>query len=423
MGPVVPVTVSGLNSGRTTYLQRPVGGEESGKRSDGALVGHVDVASAAELLETIKAGHIELSTEARTASVVEQATALAASVGGTVDFEGEAAVLAEITNLVEDPHGVLGHFDERYLELPEKILTTVMRKHQRYLPVYVGGKLAPHFITMANGLCDDAVVAKGNESVIRARYEDALFFWNADLQADDVAGFVPGLDKLTFEERLGSVGMRARRIADVASKLADRVGLDGADRETLTRAGQLAKFDLATQMVVEMSSLAGFIAREYAVRKGETQAVADSLFEMEQPHTSADPVPTTTAGSLLALGDRFDLLAAMFALGAKPTGSSDLFGLRRAALRCGAHPARIGRHAAGVADHPRWAEDAVARLAEQGVDVAPDAVEAALEFTVGRFAQLLRDEGIAADLVQAILPAADAPGRAARLPAGAGVPA
>ena len=412
---VVPATVSGLTAGRTTYLQRAVSGEESGTRSDGARVGWVEVASASELLPTIASGAITLSTAERRASVVEQAVALAAGVGGTVDVEAEGAVIDEITNLVEDPRGVLGHFDERYLELPERILTAVMRKHQRYLPVFRDDALAPHFVTMANGLCDDDVVRAGNESVIRARYEDALFFWNADLEAADVDGFVPGLDKLTFEERLGSVGTRARRIADVAEKLADHVGLAGDERATLTRAGKLAKFDLATQMVVEMSSLAGFIAREYAVRKGETQAVADALYEMEQPHTSADPVPASIPGALLALADRFDLLAAMFALGAKPTGSSDPFGLRRAALGV----VRILRESVGTPLETLTVraglEAAVGRLAEQGIEVAHDAVEAALEFTVGRFAQLLRDEGTSADLVAAILPAADTPGRAARL--------
>ncbi len=412
---VVPVTVSGLTAGRRTYLQRPVAGQESGVRADGARVGWVEVGSADELTSTIADGAITLSSAERRASVVTQAEALAAGVGGTVDVEADAAVVDEITNLVEDPRGVLGGFDERYLDLPARILTTVMRKHQRYLPVYRDGQLAPHFVTMANGLCDDATVRAGNESVIRARYEDALFFWNADLEADSVETFVPGLDNLTFEDRLGSVGMRARRIADVADRLAHRIGLTGDGRVTLTRAGQLAKFDLATQMVVEMSSLAGFIAREYAVRKGETQAVADALFEMEQPHTSADPVPATTPGALLALGDRFDLLAAMFALGAKPTGSSDPFGLRRAALGV----VRILRESAGTPLESltirAGLEDAVARLAEQGVAVADDAVDAALEFTIGRFAQLLRDEGTSADLVAAILPAADAPGRASRL--------
>ncbi|MBK7821947.1 MAG: glycine--tRNA ligase subunit beta [Tessaracoccus sp.] len=412
---VVPVQVSELTAGRTTYLQRPVAGEESGRRSDGALVGRVEVASADDLLPTIAAGSIELFTDARRAAIIEQATALASGVGGTIAFDAESAVVDEITNLVEDPHGVLGNFDERYLDLPERILTTVMRKHQRYLPVYRDGKLAPHFVTMANGLCDDDTVRAGNESVIRARYEDALFFWNADLQTAAADEFVPGLDKLTFEDRLGSVGLRARRIADVATRLGERVGVSGEDLVTLKRAGELAKFDLATQMVVEMSSLAGFIAREYAVRMGETHAVADALFEMEQPHTSADPVPASVPGALLALGDRFDLLAAMFALGAKPTGSSDPFGLRRAALGV----VRILRESAGTPLESltirAGLEDAVARLAEQGVDVAPDAVDAALEFTVGRFAQLLRDEGTSADLVSAILPAADAPGRAARL--------
>ncbi|MDO5676068.1 MAG: glycine--tRNA ligase [Propionibacteriaceae bacterium] len=412
---VVPVSVSGLTAGRTTYLQRAVKGEEGGKRSDGALVGFVDVAAADDLLPTLRQGAIILATESRRASVVRQAEQLASEAGGSINVDGEVAVIDEITNLVEDPRGVLGSFDERYLDLPEQILTAVMRKHQRYLPVYKDGKLAAHFVTMANGLCDADVVRTGNESVIRARYEDALFFWNADLAAENVDGFVPGLDALTFEDRLGSVGMRARRIADVAGKLADRIGIDGADRETLTRAGQLAKFDLATQMVVEMSSLAGFIAREYAVRKGETQAVADALYEMEQPHTSADTVPQSVPGALLALGDRFDLLAAMFALGAKPTGSSDPFGLRRAALGV----VRILRESAGTPLEGLTVraglEDAVARLAEQGVDVAEDAVESALEFTIGRFAQFLRDEGRSADLVSAILPAANAPGRAARL--------
>lgn len=409
---VVPVEVSGVRAGRTTYLQRVTASTaDAGMRADGALVGFHDVASADELLPTLERGKIMLSTSARRASVVEQAKKLAASVEGVIDFDENADLVDEITNLVEEPVGVLGTFDERYLELPERILTSVMAKHQRYLPVRdAGGKLMAYFVTMANGTCDEQLVAAGNESVLRARYEDALFFWNQDLAEERVDAFIPGLEKLTFEDRLGSVGERARRIADVAHALADVVGLD--DRATLQRAGELAKFDLATNLVVEMSSLAGFVAREYAVRKGETQAVADALYEMEQPHTSADAVPTTLPGALLALGDRFDLLAAMFALGAKPTGSSDPFGLRRAALGV----VRILREVPGVEAITvrQGLEAAVARIAQQGVDVAPGAVEAAEEFTVGRFAQLLRDEGHAAEMVAAILPLAGTPGEAAR---------
>jgi len=421
---VVPAQVSQVRAGRTTYLQRltasTTGPDEiSGRRADGAPVGHVEVTSADELLTAIEHGAIEWRTAARREDVVRQALALAQAEGGRIDIEGNAALVDEITNLVEQPHGILGRFDERYLELPDRILTSVMAKHQRYLPVRdAEGNLMNAFVTMANGLCDDDVVRAGNESVIRARYEDALFFWNADLQANSVDDFVPGLDTLTFENRLGSVGQRARRIAAVATRLAEGVDLDAAQRETLARAGQLAKFDLATQLVVEMSSLAGFVAREYAIRKGEPQAVADALAEMEQPHTAVDAVPASVPGALLALGDRFDLLMAMFALGAKPTGSSDPYGLRRAALGV----VRILREA--HVDGPLAAlsgvtvtaglDAAAERLREQGLTVADEAVAAAAEFTVGRLAQLLRDEGVGADLVAVVLPAAERPGSLTR---------
>ena len=412
---VVPVQVSEVVAGRETYLQRTTGGAERQERRDGVLLGHVDVPSSDELLPTIARGAIVLDTQARRAAVVEQAEALATRAGGRVDVAAEASLVDQITNLVEEPHGVLGDFDERYLDLPAQILTTVMRKHQRYLPVLdASGDLLPHFVTMANGLCDDATVKAGNESVIRARYEDALFFWNADLQTDSVESFVPGLDQLTFEDRLGSVGQRARRIADVATALADQVSLAAADRETLTRAGALAKYDLATQMVTEMTSLAGFVAREYAARTGEPQAVADALYETEQPKTSADALPASVPGALLALGDRFDLLMAMFAIGAKPTGSSDPFGLRRAALgvvRILRDQGPVGQALADLSIRSGL-EAAAVRLRSQGVEVSDESVDAALEFTVGRYAQLLRDEGTSVHLIDAVLPGAATPGEA-----------
>ena len=281
-----------------------------------------------------------MSTDARRAAVIEQATVLAATVGGTIDFDSEAALVDEITNLVEEPHAILGRFDARYLDLPEQILTTVMRKHQRYLPLFdADGRLIPYFVTVANGLVDDEMVARGNESVVRARFEDALFFWDADLRVETVDEFVPGLEKLVFEEKLGSVGKRARRIAEGADALASRLGVTDAELTTLRRAGELAKFDLATQLVVDMSSLAGFAASEYALRKGETPEVALALAETEYPRTASGEVPASTPGALLAIADRADLLVGMFSVGARPTGSSDPFGLRRARW-AGAYPAR-----------------------------------------------------------------------------------
>ncbi|HLS14549.1 MAG TPA: glycine--tRNA ligase subunit beta, partial [Beutenbergiaceae bacterium] len=238
-----------------------------------------------------------------------------------------------------------------------------------------------------------------------------LFFWNADLAEGDLDDFVPKLDQLTFAEGLGSVGLRARRIADVAAALGQRAAISEADRSTLRRAGELAKFDLATQMVIEMSSLAGFIAGEYARRTGEDPQVATALQEMEQPRTSADAVPATLPGTLLALADRADLLVGLLATGAKATGSSDPFGLRRAALgivrilRSLTDPDLIANLTLRSVLHA-----AADRLTEQGVDAGEDVVANAADFAESRFAQLLRDEGVAAELVTAVAPGMDRPG-------------
>ncbi len=395
---LVAATASGLRTGRTTYTQR------------GDADPLVRIENAQTLAPILAERGIVLDPTARRDAVVLQATALAAAVGGTVDFEAESELVDEITNLVEQPRGILGNYEERYLQLPEQILTTVMRKHQRYLPVRAAdGSLLPHFITMANGVCDDDVVRGGNEKVLRARYEDAAFFYDANL-ATPLADLRAGISKLTFENRLGSVAQRADRIADVATALSADVYLTAEQEQTLARAGELAKFDLASQMVIELSSLAGTMAREYAVRAGETPAVADALAQMEQPKTAADPIPSQLPGGLLALADRFDLLAAMFALGAKPTGSSDPFALRRAGL--GIVAILRGNDDLSSVTINSGLAAAAARLRLQGIQVSDEAISAASEFVIGRLKQQLRDEGIDSKLVDAVSPLAATPGRA-----------
>ncbi|SDU64747.1 glycine--tRNA ligase [Jiangella alkaliphila] len=395
---VVPVRVSALVSGRTTRVHRT------------APEPVVTVPSAAGYLEFLAGHGIVADPAVRRAAVVSAASELAATVGGVVDTDAEAGLVDEITNLVEEPNALLGGFDTRYLELPEQILTTVMRKHQRYLPVRsADGALLPHFVAVANGSVEADLVRAGNEGVLRARYEDAAFFWRADLEVP-LEQFKAGLTKLTFEEKLGSVAERAARIETIAADLAKGVELSTDDAAALERAAALAKFDLSSQMVVELSSLAGVMAREYAVRAGETPAVGQALFEMELPRSTADALPVSVPGAVLALADRFDLLMAMFALGAKPTGSSDPFGLRRAALGV----VRILRETPALSGVTVDGGLAVAadRLRAQGIEVADSAVTAAREFVVARFAQQLRDEEVPADFVTAVLPGADAPGQA-----------
>ncbi|MGH3803594.1 MAG: glycine--tRNA ligase subunit beta, partial [Pseudonocardiaceae bacterium] len=319
-----------------------------------------------------------------------------------------------ITNLVEQPTPILGSFAERYLELPAEILTTVMRKHQRYLPVRDPlGNLMPYFVAVANGSCDQDVVRAGNEAVLRARYEDAAFFWRADLHvAPDQ--MKRGLDRLAFEERLGSMADRANRIANIVRAIAlpgatgtPLVVVTAQDQDALARAAELAKFDLASQMVTELTSLAGVMAREYARRAGEPETVSQALFEMELPRSAGDAIPQTTPGALLALADRLDLLVGLFGIGASPTGSSDPFGLRRAALGVVSilralptlREVTLSKGLAVAADQFR----------RQGVELLATAVEEAREFILRRYEQQLLDAGHHHQLVAAVLPLAEAP--------------
>jgi glycyl-tRNA synthetase len=394
----LPVAVSSLRSSTNTRVHRT------------ALTPVVSVPSADGYLDFLASHDIVADAAVRRAQIVQGAQSLAAEVGGLIDVEGESALIDEITNLVESPHPLRGNFAERYLELPPQILTTVMRKHQRYLPIRsVDGALLPHFVAVANGSCDPVTVAAGNEAVLRARYEDAAFFWRADLQMAP-ADHKAGLAKLTFEERIGSMAQRADRIAAAGRELSQDVGLSGDDAAALDRAADLAKFDLATEMVIELPVLAGVMAREYALRAGEPPAVAQALYDMELPRTAGGELPATDAGGVLALADRFDLLVAMFALGAKPTGSSDPFGLRRAVL--GVLSILRVNEAFRPITVRRGLEVAAAQLRGQGIEVPTNSIEAAREFVAGRYVQQLLDEGAPHGLVEAIRPGADAPGSA-----------
>jgi glycyl-tRNA synthetase len=387
----VPIAVSTVQAGTTTRVHRT------------AAEPVVAVSTADGYLDFLAGHGIDADASTRQAKIVAAATELAASVGGTVDFTAEAGVLAEVTNLVEWPTPILGGFEERYLDLPAEILTTVMRKHQRYLPVRdADGKLLPHFVAVANGSIDADRVRSGNEAVLRARYEDAAFFWRADLKTP-LEDMKAGLAKLTFADKLGSMADRAERIASLAATLAGQVDL-GDGEATLKRAGDLAKFDLGSQMVIELSSLAGTMAREYARRAGETDEVAQALFEMEQPRSAGDPLPASIPGALLALADRFDLLAGLFGIGANPTGSSDPFGLRRAAL--GAVSILRAFPELRAITLPVALSAARAQL---GLDVPEETVAAAREFAVRRYEQAVLDAGHDHRYVNAVLPLADAP--------------
>jgi glycyl-tRNA synthetase len=279
-----------------------------------------------------------------------------------------------------------------------------MRKHQRYLPVRDRkGGLLPRFVVIVNGSIDPDTVRAGNEAVLRARYEDAAFFFRLDRKATP-AQLRERLSRLVFADKLGSMLERADRIAALAKQLADQTGAKGKERQTLDRACQLVKFDLGTQIVTELTSLAGTMAREYALAAGEPAAVADALAEVEMPRQAGGPLPESAAGSLLSLADRLDFLTGLAATVGLPTGSSDPFALRRAGLGALA----VMRH------HPKLATVSLAEglrlaAAQQPVEVAPQRLEEISDFLAKRLEQQLTDEGHAIDDIRAVLVHADVP--------------
>ncbi|WP_326555804.1 glycine--tRNA ligase [Micromonospora sp. NBC_01813] len=389
---VVPVEVSTLAAGRITRVHRT------------AAAPTVEVADAESYLDTIRSAGIVVDPDERRAIISAATGKLSTAVAGQVDLAAEAGLLTQVVDLVEQPTPLLGAFEQRYLELPEAVLATVMRKHQRYLPVRdADGALLPHFVAVANGVIDADLVRAGNEAVLRARYEDAAFFYRAD-RAVGLAELRSRLSRLTFTDKLGSMADRADRIAALAGELASMINVSAADRQTLLRGAELVKFDLGSQMVTEMTSLAGVMARDYAEHAGEPAAVAQAIFEAELPRSTGDQLPQTLPGGLLSLADRLDLVTGLAATVGLPTGSSDPFAIRRAVLGLLAvHRAQPGL--AGISLTAGLA--AAARLQPVGVD---DRVLAEIaEFLARRVEQLLTEEGQPVDRVRAVLPHADRP--------------
>jgi len=315
---IIPFEYAGVKSGRTSRGLRPLRSPE------------IVIQGAEDYFTLMKANSIVVDVNRRRQMIREQADKLAAEVGGRIP--DDPGLLDEVTNLVEYPTALLVAFEPDYLELPKEVLVTVMKKHQRYFSVVKDGELLPYFIAVRNGDSEHLdIVRHGNEEVIRARFADADFFYQADT-IQPLEEFLPRLDTLTFQEQLGSVLDKTKRLEQLAPRLSAVLGLSEAETATAMRAAHLCKADLATQMVVELTALQGTMGREYALRSGEDPAVAQAIFEHYLPRFAGDRLPETLPGIVVGLADRLDSLAGLFSAGLKPTGSADPYGLRRAAL-------------------------------------------------------------------------------------------
>jgi glycyl-tRNA synthetase beta chain len=315
----------------TTVVDCEVLGVRAGKHSRGHRFhapGQLSIASPAKYLDALEKAHVVANVADRRERIRSGASGLAQAIGGHAVIED--ALLDEVTALVEWPVPLLGRFDERYLQLPQEVPIATMQEHQRYFPVRdAQGKLRNEFIAVANleSRAPDKV-RDGNERVIRPRLADAAFFWDSD-RRERLEARRPTLKNVTFQAKLGSVHDKAERVGRLAVRIAESIG---GDAELARRAAELSKCDLLTLMVGEFPELQGLMGKYYAQHDGEPAEVCTALEEQYWPRFAGDGIPETRTGIALALADKLDTLAGIFAIGQKPTGTRDPFGLRRAAL-------------------------------------------------------------------------------------------
>ncbi|KAH9626228.1 hypothetical protein KSS87_000107, partial [Heliosperma pusillum] len=312
---VIPFTFAGVFSGNLSHglRNRPFA--------------TVKVESAESYTAVLKDAGISVDVEERRKMILERSNALAGSINGKLILP--SGLLDEVLNLIEAPMPILGKFDVSFLMLPKDLLTMVMQKHQKYFGIADNeGRLLPYFIAVANGDINADVVRKGNEAVLRARYEDAKFFYETDTRKKLIE-FRGQLSGILFQEKLGTMLDKMKRVEIIVEKLASSLGFEKEQLQTVQDAASLAMSDLATAVVTEFTSLSGIMARHYALRDGYSQQIAEALFEITLPRHSGDILPKTDAGNVLAIADRLDSLVGLFAAGCQPSSSNDPFGLRR----------------------------------------------------------------------------------------------
>ena len=305
---------------------------DSGGRSRGHRFhapGWLDIDAPARYADILREqGHVIASFAERRDMIRHQVTTSAAAQGGTAVLD--ESLLDEVTALVEWPVAVVGRFDERFLTLPREVLLSTLQEHQRYFAIEgADGALTPFFITISNiDSREPARVREGNERVVRPRLSDAAFFQQQDRRAP-LAAWRDDLDKVTFQAKLGSIGDKVRRVQALAAHIAPALGGDAAHAE---RAALLCKCDLLSAMVGEFPELQGIMGAYYALADGENPEVAAAVREHYQPRGAGDALPGTLTGAAVALADKLDTLAGIFAIGQKPSGTKDPFALRRAAI-------------------------------------------------------------------------------------------
>ena len=339
-------------------------------------------------------GSVVADFNERKAEILAKSQAKATALGGVADIE--ESLLEEVTSLVEYPNVLAAKFEERFLAVPAEALVYTMKGDQKYFPIYddKDGNLLPHFIFVSNINPEDpTAIIEGNEKVVRPRLTDAEFFFKTDLK-QKLVDRLPRLETVLFQQQLGTLKDKTDRIEQLAGEIAKQIGADEAKAK---RAGLLSKCDLMTNMVFEFTDTQGVMGMHYARHDGENEEVAVALNEQYMPRFAGDELPKSLVASAVALADKFDTLTGIFGIGQAPKGSADPFALRRAAL--GALRIIVEKNL------PLDLEDLVKKSAALFGDklTNQNVVADVVDFMLGRFRAWYQDEGIAVDVIQAVL--------------------
>lgn len=314
---IIPFTITNVSTSNFTNGHRFLGKE-------------VKIGTPEEYVTKLLGEFVIANAEERKGAILSQISKLEEEQGWAIPVDEE--LLEEVTNLVEYPTALFGRFEEEFLELPEEVLITSMKEHQRYFPVKKkDGTLLPFFVTVRNGdHMHLETVAKGNEKVLRARLSDAAFFYRED-QKTNISDALAKLASIVYHEEIGTLSEKVARVRSLTNQLAELLTFNEDDKKTADRAAEISKFDLVTHMVYEFPELQGFMGEKYARQKGESEAVAVAINEHYMPRNAEDSTPKSNSGALLALAEKLDTIVSFFAIGNIPSGSQDPYALRRQA--------------------------------------------------------------------------------------------
>ncbi|MBD8003599.1 glycine--tRNA ligase subunit beta [Bacillus norwichensis] len=382
---VIPFTIAGVSTGKDTKGHRFLGEDISIDRPE-------------DYEEALHSQFVVANAQNRKQRIIEQITELEKENGWSVPIEED--LLEEVTNLVEYPTAFSGKFDDKFLGLPEEVLITSMKTHQRYFPVKdEKGSLLPYFISVRNGGNSHIdTVAKGNEKVLRARLADGEFFYEED-QKLEIADALRKLESIIYHEKIGTLAQKVNRIQKITRELSILLGLSENETQLAGRAAEICKFDLVTNMVGEFPELQGIMGEKYALQKGEAEEVAKAVNEHYQPRHAQDDIPGSLTGAIVGVADKLDTIVTAFAIGLIPTGSHDPYALRRNAMG-------IVNILKGI----NWNISLenllcrVTKITEEDLSIEnEELVENLVQFFKLRMKHLLQEQNIRYDIVEAVL--------------------